>query len=741
MKHDISRRSFLKGAAAGAAGFAMSALTGCTTPAQEIPATTGAETRTPETPVVRQPTYEESLDWNGLYDVIVIGYGGAGAVAALTAAENGAKVLLLEKAPKGHEGGNTKYSMQMILWNYEERHEESMAYFRYLRNGNHSPSDEMLSAYLHKSAENKEWLEAHGANVVVRSDHYPGEFPEFGCTSTTILAIDGEMGTGKFWFFLKDLVEKEESIDIWYEAPATELLRDPSDGVVLGVACTVNGETAHIRAKNGVVLSCGGFENNIDMIQNYTPLTECYAMGTQYNTGDGIKMAQAIGADLWHMDNIMGPYLQTYYPGMSRPEFYSGTIFQASYYGKNHYFYVARDGKRFMDESANPRHGYMEYNGQFIHCPAPLPVYMIFDQYTVENGIISTTMARNLDAQVAMGAVHKADSIEELAEQIGLDAQILRETLDDFNAACAAGKDKFFNRSAESLNALTDGPYYAAELKPAVINTQGGPVKNINAEILDVKGNVIPHLYGAGECGEIFSYYYQGAGNLSNLIAGGRTAGENAAAAKMDRQPSANLPLHTVVPVYEEKTFELGANEYLGTGEGICGPVTVKVAVDSEKRVEEVTVLDSKETDTFGGWAVRRLPARFVGMSRDEVFQVDGITKATFTSGAIKTAVYNALSAAEGESVYENLKDGTYTGSARGFKGDIELEVVVSGGEISSIRVLNQSETETVGGAAFSELIDQALSAQGLVIDGVSGATVTSSGFKEAMRTALDQAQ
>lgn len=584
--------------------------------------------------------------WGGLYDVIVVGFGGAGAVAAATAAENGAKVLLVDKAPKGHEGGNTRYCMQVINTIPADKQAEALAYYQKLRGDRLTPSDEMLISWIEKVAENEGWLQDRGANPLPLYDTYPGEYPEYDPEGSIVpMSLEGVTFDSGFWKFVNGLVmSHSDQIDVWYSCPATALIRDAASGVVIGATIEVDGAPVNVRAKNGVVLASGGFEANQQMIQDYLGLTECYADGSQYNTGDGIKMAAEIGADLWHMENVMGPYLGTYYPGASRPEFYSGTRAVGLVYREG-YIIVAGDGTRFMNDAFEPRHGYIDFHGTWKHTPAPDGMWLVFDQACLDNTrMISQSMARDLTKQVEAGIVKRADTIEELAEQMNVDPSALRATVDVYSDACANGFDPVFNRAAETLVAFTEsGPYYATQLKPTMINTQGGPVRDSQARILDKGGNPIAHLFGAGECGAMFSGPYQGASNIADDIAMGRIAGENAAAAKDDGPSVEGLVVEAVTPApVQQLAYDLGENQYLAACEGICGPVTVRVTVDGDK-VAQVEVLSNMETDTFGGRAIAALPERFVGLTEDEVMDVDTVTFATITSNALKLAVCDAL--------------------------------------------------------------------------------------------------
>jgi succinate dehydrogenase/fumarate reductase flavoprotein subunit len=134
--------------------------------------------------------------------------------------------------------------------------------------------------------------------------------------------------------------------------------------------------------------------------------------------------------------------------------------------------------------------------------------------------------------ELAKGWIIKADTIRELAAKIGKNPDTLEKTLATWNKSCAAGNDSEFGRPSDRIAPIQTPPYYALELVPTFTNTQGGPRRNKNAQILDPYGKPIPRLYSAGELGSLWSWNYQGAGDFAECLAFGRIAGEHAAAEK-----------------------------------------------------------------------------------------------------------------------------------------------------------------------------------------------------------------
>lgn len=593
------------------------------------------------TSLAEELTFADTISWNAVYDVVVVGFGGAGGTSAITAADLGANVLLVDKAPEGHEGGNTRYALQAIL--SLQGKDAAMTYFKALR-GPYDQSEAIIEAFVDKSLETAEWLEKMEAGKLIYLSKIPASLPEFdfeGGESTAAVLIDGEIFTSKFWNLIKNSVEKRaEKIEVWYNAPGKELIQDPVSKTIIGVRIEKDGEMLNIRALNGVVLSTGGFEANQKMVANYLNLPELYPMGSTYNTGDGILMAQAVGADLWHMGTYNGGYLNFKAPGADRV--FVVQLRGEQELGGQNCIFVGGDATRFVDESVAARHGYLDFHGRWITGQVPDRVFAIFDETARGFGRIYRPFSEgNLD-EIEKGWILKADSIEELAKLIDLDPDALSAEVAKFNGYCSDGKDQVFGRNPKTLKPIETGPFYAMRLYNSVINTQGGPRRNERAEVIDTQGNPIPHLYSAGELGSIFPNIYQGAGNLAECIAFGRIAGENAAQVKTDALPplkfeKAEDDLRSFEA--QKQTFEAAENELIGTGKGIGGLLTVKVTMDGDKMVA-IDIISHNETVGISDGAMQKIPQRILETQSTEV---DIISGATITSNAIREAVEEAL--------------------------------------------------------------------------------------------------
>jgi succinate dehydrogenase/fumarate reductase flavoprotein subunit len=604
------------------------------TTAGETPAESNAEVVEQE---VEAAYFEKTVDWDAEYDAVVIGFGGAGASVAITAADAGAKVLLVEKAPEGKAGGNSVVCMQWICGTSNK--EETIKYIKALRGQFTTPSDEMIELYVDGMAENYDWIKSLGA----KNPQYFSvlEFPELeGSESFTPFTVEGNTGIhdtsiggdGAAYHLLRDNVKKRENITVWYEAEAKQLIQDGETKIVHGAVILVDGKEINVRAKNGVVLACGGFENNKEMQQDFTQRLFWPPTGNaHYNTGDGIRMAMDVGADLWHMSNIV-----------TNIEFYDEAnqcatfIFQGTSRG----IIVGPDATRFAAEDATRRHGKFSMGGTWINSPLPDYMYSIFDENGRNQGRLHFTWSEDSQEEIEKGWIVQADTIQELAEKVNLDAETLQKSIDKWNRFVDEGEDLAFGRTS-NLVRIDTAPYYAVKITPCMTNTQGGPRKNEKGQVLTPYGEVIPHLYTNGELGDIWSNCYQASCNFGGGMIFGRIIGKEIAEAATDiMQDSVMNGKENYVPSSGETTYELGENEYIGEGTGKGGtPIKVKVTMDGDTIVN-IEVLEQSETAGISDKAFEDVIADIL---EKQTTDVDIVSGATLTSNGIIEAVADAL--------------------------------------------------------------------------------------------------
>lgn len=586
--------------------------------------------------------FESTIEWDAEYDVVVAGFGGAGAVSAITAADAGAKVLIVEKAPVGEAGGNTRYAAQILLTPTDR--EGAITYFKAMRGGYDNQGDDVIELIVDGAMAIPDWLVSMGADPE-KFLHYPLiEYPDLpGAEAINTTEIDSEFWTSKFWGLLYSNVEKRSgSIDVWYSAPAVRLIQDPQTRIIHGVKVEQDGKTINVRAKNGVVMAVGGFENNEDMIENFTQIPAAYSKGARYNTGDGVKMAIDVGADLWHMSTLSGPDVNFVNPETGvTPGYNFGTtegLNMFTGFAQGSCIIVGGDGTRFVSEMTNPSHGHVNNHGTWVSQQIPNNSWMIYDSTNTRKVYLS--FSEGNQEEIEKGWIIKADTLEELAGMMNIDADALKATIDEYNGYCAQGVDPDFGEGEDPsyLVPIEVGPFYAMPLQPTFTNTQGGARRNVQCEVLDVFGEPIPHLYSAGEFGSFYCDIYNGGGNLAECVFSGRTAGANAAAVKDDVTADSLL---TKEP-YDGRTqldFATGENEHIGTAMGMGGEVVVKVTMDGDA-IAAVEVVQHGETVGIGDKAIDAIPAAIVEAQSSEV---DAVAGATVTSNAIMNAVKDAV--------------------------------------------------------------------------------------------------
>ena len=541
----VSRRGFVKGAGlAAAAGVAA------------LPAVAGAEEGRP---------FWMPEAWDMECDVLVIGYGGAGLWCALTACdEGGAEVLVLEKAPV-RGGGNSSINMGEFTW--VDDVDKATQYITGFTQG--WTSEEMARAWAEECYQNLDYCDYWGIEAMVK----PGtnasrgtascEYPDFAGSEAMHVCSVGDNGNG-FWQQL-DAIRADLGIEVVFGCHDEELIQNPETKEILGAWTLVGDDEAPkaVKARKGVVLTLGGFEFNEEMQSQYL---RCYPMrgfyGWPFNTGDGFGMASKVGARLVNMNNSIGN-ANAWFENSGYPYAFQLTPKTANW------VYLDRLGKRWRAESKgfNPHLGWHEFtkmNDGAMCDFERIPTWVVMDKNALEGGPIglpkggimsnpafSTSMGMALEdvpaecggnpgwsednqAEVEMGWIKKGDTIEELLmqidEKVRPDVEAARATIEQYNQYCADGVDPDFGAADTSLLPVAEPPFYAYPIYPGGCTTLGGPEKNVNAQVLDVDGNVIPRLYAAGSFGNFQRHTYgiSGGGNGENMV-WGRIAGRHCA--------------------------------------------------------------------------------------------------------------------------------------------------------------------------------------------------------------------
>jgi len=495
-----------------------------------------------------------------IYDVIVVGGGNAALCAALSAAEAGATVLILERAPKEERGGNTAYTEGLMRFVYngvedilalspdlseEEKQSDfgvytEEAFFDDMARVTENRTDpDLCEILVRQSNATMHWLKAQGLRFL----------PQFGRQSFKVngrykfwggatLAVSGG-GRGMVDSLFR--AAEKKGIRIIYEAWVRDLIA--SDEGVHGVEVRIEGKTVRIHSRT-VVLACGGFEANAEWRTRYLgPGWDLAKVrGSKYNTGDGLQMALKIGAQ------PRGNWSGCHAVSWERYASDFGDMSTVDDYERDSYPFsimVNAEGKRFLDEGADIRnYTYAKYGHIVMKQPGQF-AWQIFDS-SVTHLLRPEYRSRRVTKVVA-------NSIEELAAQLDdVNSEQLIRTIKEFNAAVM--RDKPFDptikdgRGTVGLEipksnwaiALENPPFEAYSVTCGITFTFGGLGITTKGQVLDVNHRPIPGLYAAGEMvGGLFYFNYPGSTGLTSGAVFGRLAGRSAAEAAMQRLASA----------------------------------------------------------------------------------------------------------------------------------------------------------------------------------------------------------
>ena len=530
--------------------------------------------------------------WDRAVDVVVVGTGGAALTAATLAHDGGAEVLVVEKEPM--LGGTTAVSgggvwlpgnHVMAAAGIEDTRDAALAYLRRVCGGR-EPDPELLEVYVDAAPEVLRYLEDHTPlsthiqplpdyywpwgfpgtlatpGRTVEADPYPvgEELPEWADrivkrgtlmslgTATTLAEdfaprtpeLEAELqrreeqdirpkGAALVARLFKGLLER--GVETLLETPAKQVVTD-GHGDVIGLVVEREGRFVRIGARRGVVLACGGFEWNPALVRGHLGY-DVFPLSPGGNTGDGLLMATQAGAELGNMDSYWGTPVM-FDPEVERdgelvPQFEWGRGAPAS-------IVVNRKATRFANE-ALPYNDFPKafgaYDTEAVEFPNAGPAWQIFDRTVRDTQRVLSMHPGGPDPDWVV----KADTIAELAERTGLDPDALTATVERWNAGAAEGVDPDFHRHEHGLMApgqlapLTEPPFYAVQIHPGMLGTNGGPRLDRNGQVLRFGGGVVGGLYAAGNtAANVFGWAYpSGGGTLGNGMVFGFLAGRHVA--------------------------------------------------------------------------------------------------------------------------------------------------------------------------------------------------------------------
>jgi len=539
----------------------------------------------------------ENEQWDLVVDVVVIGSGAAGLSAATLAADGGSTVLILERADM--IGGTTGVSGGMP-WVPLNRHladvgmtdtpEEALTYIRRLTLGR-EPSAELVETYVEHAHQAIAYLEEHTPVAFsappMFSDYYAdlpggkacgrsiepvpfpaaqelgewaplvrsspimprltmeeggrylayGEAPDYGLVATREQEDVRVLGSALAAALFKGVLDRDVAVRTGVRVK--ELVT--RDGTVVGVRAEEDGAALRVGARRGVVLACGGFEWNEQMVQAFIG-HRIDPLSPPYNEGDGHIMAMQEGAVLanmwtyWGQPALLDPDVT--YEGRPALQFSTGRNMPGS-------IIVNKRGERFVNEGTSyqdmPR-SFGIYDPVAIDYPNEAPVWMVFDHRLRE----STMILSMVPGGTIPDWVESAPTLRELAARIDVDPAALEQTVERFNLQATAGEDHDFHRgtvwweafmsggpSAEKcLGPVETSPFYAVRIYDGALGTQGGPLTDQHARVLRYGGGVVDGLYAAGNASAcVFGPAYPGGGaTIGPALTFGYLAGRHVAA-------------------------------------------------------------------------------------------------------------------------------------------------------------------------------------------------------------------
>ncbi|MCB2357226.1 FAD-dependent oxidoreductase [Clostridium estertheticum] len=468
-------------------------------------------------------------------DVVVIGGGASGLAAAITAAEKGAQVMILEKANStggcanmamGLLGVETKLQKERLIGlTREEAFEKFMDY-------THWRSDaKLVKKYIDKSADTIEWLQEMGVEFALPSKYFPGS----EATWHIVKPKTGNPGLRAAATMIKAMTERadELGVKILLETPVKSLIKE--DGEVIGI--TANDKDGELEVYAGaVIISTGGFGDSPEFIKKYTPYEwgkDIFSYRIPGLTGDGIQMAWDAGAakDYMSMELVFfAPNTGGYAP-IELP-FRQPNVF------------VNLDGKRFYNEEVveNPVFSVNAISRQKNRVAFSIIDDKLIKKYE-ENGldlinVVTSSMDMSYFNHEKEEAIKNgsdvlfiADSIEELAEKTGIDKEGLKTTLESYNEACKTG-DKDFGKNHKYMIPIDGSKLYALKFAPSAYGSLGGIKINDMTEVLTDEFKAISGLYAAGTdansvCNPDYVFILPG-NTLGFAVNSGRMAGNNA---------------------------------------------------------------------------------------------------------------------------------------------------------------------------------------------------------------------
>lgn len=632
----------------------------------------GCTTAKPKVTVDPTTSPQTSFDVTDQADVVIVGGGGTGISAALTAVENGAQsVIIVEKLPE--LGGfmrmktgqfsaadTTLQREQGLTEDSVERYEEEIMKFANL-NGGH-PIDYLVHAYATNATEAWEWTynmgvkdysfmtDKEGNKVIVNPGHMPYEYNR---TYVPMAKPDSQMVNPVIEVMMKEL-EKNEKIKVYTNVSGMKLLTNEKGQVCGAEGLGNDGKTYQLTSKLGVIMSTGGYAANPKLFEAYsTDLHNLISAALSSDDGYGLRMMQEIGAGI--TEEAMS-WIETYPKGMAN----EGSTTQGVNGSTGTYYtggiLVNIEGNRFIDECAWDD----EVRNAGLKAQPDSYMFEIFTDKILED--TKGTLRGAYDSFKEGGSYRsklvEATSLEELADKLGISKETFIKTVQDYNAAVQSGKPDQFGREfvakpnenrVETVNKIEGNRFYALKLQPIVLSSRGGIMVNENNQVITENKIVIPGLYAGGEVvGQMWGKTIAPGVGMNGSVTWGRITGKNIMTLAMPESYEVKQASNIFdLSLFEvEKTSISGVDftnlkdgSYTGSAKGMNDEVKVEVTVQAGK-ITQVVIKEHKESAGISDPAIQEMPNKIV---EAQSTKVDVVTNASITSNAIKAAVENAL--------------------------------------------------------------------------------------------------
>lgn len=438
------------------------------------------------------------------YDVVVVGSGGAGLAAAIQAHDLGASVVVVEKmsviggntnkASAGMNAAETKFQkLKGIVDSKDLFYNETMT------GGKNKNNPELLRYFVENAPDAIDWLDNNGIELS-------------GITTTGGMSVDRThrpaSGAAVGGYLISGLVKNinRRGIEVMLDSNVTEIITE--NHKVVGVKVTEeDGSIQTIKAK-AVIIATGGFSANREMVEKYRPDLKGFVTTNHKGaTGSGIMILEKLGAGTVDMKEIQ------IHPTVEQTTSY---LISESIRGGGAIL-VSQIGKRFVNELDTRD----KVSAEIIKLPEHYS-YILFDQQVRDEN-------KAVEEYVSHDLVVQADSIDELAQKLSIDANTLSNTIERYNQFVNTKQDEDYGRTTGMRHPINKAPYYAIKIAPGVHHTMGGVTINTHTQVLDTAKNVIQGVFAAGEVvGGVHGANRIGGNAVADIIIFGMQAGRQA---------------------------------------------------------------------------------------------------------------------------------------------------------------------------------------------------------------------